>query len=330
METPNEARSPHWDGRVGEDGAFWALATLLTEYTLRLDVRTVRRLSARTGVLPAGTRVAVRLRRPCPLEEAADAVGKLVGNGLRPVMGLPAEWLDGDRLTDRVLRTLTDVGVRDVQLRQSGSGALETTLSSALGALVASPVLRESFESVGLPVTLHAALEPESVRVLGLHQAMDAMAAEHSIDTYYLADQPGSARAILDLERRLRRAGSRMGLRATLATGRSGQAVLLAAGLGRRAESCPAGEGLSTPAPPSPEEPVQRTLIDLADAMEGDPDCLLDRVHLLPGRDILATVEWAEALAGGRFFLDDAGGERRVVLCPRPKRHQAGRLRGRA
>lgn len=278
------------------DGTFWALATLLTEYTLDLDLRTARRLSAVERSLPAGSRVAVRLSRPCPLEDVAQLSERLVEHGLRPVVGLPAEWLSGDRSTRRVLRTLTDAGVRDLILDSPASADLGARLSSAVRLLGENPGLAASCDSVGLPVGFGTATDLESARILDLYVHLDAVAAEHTIDAHHLTEVADSAGVVVDLERRLRRAGSRIGLRPTLAVERSAHRLLSAVGLGRRPGS------------------VVCTLLGLAEAMDADRDCLIDRVHLVPGRDLVGTTAWAGALGEGRFYIDDTVSNRLVVL----------------
>ena len=133
-----------------------------------------------------------------------------------------------------------------------------------------------------------------------LYDNLERVAAEHSIDAYHLTEVTDSAHVVLDLEQRLRRAGSRIGLRPVLAD--------------RRPRRPMPGLRRPTSAGAAPGAPVMCSLIRLAKAMDADPGCLVDRVHLVAGRDLTATTGWATALGEGRFYLDETVGNRLVVL----------------
>ncbi len=272
------------------------LSDLLQGVSIEVMPRTAAKIEDFTAILPAGTRVYIAHIEGTPIEEMTDTAKRLAAGGFEVMPHFPARIMKDDaELKDWVDRYVSEAGI-DTALLLGGSP------TTPLGKIESSIQLLESGYFDGFK-RLHIAGHPEGNNdidakgqtthvdeALRWKQAYnDRSEAEMAIITQFAFD----AKPVTDWAERL----AEMGITMPVHAGVAGPAKLQT--LIKFAIACGVGPSLGVLQKRAkdltkllkPFEPTE-VLTDLAAYKAGNPDSLIEKIHVFPLGGIKASAEY--------------------------------------
>ncbi len=270
-------------------GVFWALTSLMTDYTIDLTPREVSKLAPLDEFLTAGTgvRIAVPPRRP--FADVVRTAAQVADAGMRPVVPVAALDMHDVVVLDRALGALAYVGVEDLMLVGGSPRGLARSLDETVRMMAAQRFRRRQFRSIGIGRCLERQPVIDSADLLRAFDAAHIASADHDIKLYLTTRPAFAGESVIGWERYLRAAGNRLPVRVAL------PGLVPARRFLRRGLSHPATNPATNPA---------TTVLELASALEADPACLISGLHFSPRGSAVRTARWADDIGNGNFVVE--------------------------
>ncbi len=299
-------------GEVGADDVRATARRLMGDFSVEVTPREAGRLADAAAVLAPGTSVYITHLVNVPVERMLTVAHQVYTLGLRPVVHLAVRAVAELGAMDRLLGRLVDHGVADLLLIAGSISEPAGSIDNTIQVLESGILQRRAFASIGV------AGHPEGNPGVGPGTVDDAVArkgkiaAEFDLPLHLVTQFCFSADPIVGWERRMREAGNALPVRVGL-PGLTSPATLLRYGL-----SCGVGPSLTVLRKQTGNvlrlaTQVYRpadTVAGVARAMADDPDSLIRGIHFFPFGAVVPTIEWATAIADGRF---DVSGDGRLV-----------------
>lgn len=290
-----------FDSRDTQD-MFWTLSMLMTDFSIEVTPREVRRFAPLISILPAGTRVGLTARPTFPTARSHAAASALVWSGMRPVLPLHLSHVADRGQVDRTLARWEHLGVDDIVLEVGVAHDLGTVLDDIVDLLSGPDFRRRRFRSIGVRLDGFrnygaGTPVPESADLLRALDAARGFAHDLGIELYLTTPPTARTHPLVRWERSLRAAGNRLPIR-----------------VGLPGPWCT--DPLPWWRPVSSRQDPHRLVLDLAAAVAQDPDSKAQSVQLFPARSFARTARWALDLGNGNFVIehDPDGGHRVAIL----------------
>lgn len=290
-------------------GVSTRITALLGSFSIEITPReSLRDPALLQESLPAASRVYITFLAERPFADTVTAAAAAVDQGMIPVPHVAARAISNRRQLDGMIGRLSAVGVEEVLLIAGSMSKPAGEFDDTIQVLASGCLQAHEISRVGV------AGHPEGNKDIGNAGLADALAAKNAVatdqglDMYLLTQFCFTAGPIVAWERRIRAEGNRLPVLVGL-PGLSSPATLLKFGL-----SCGVGPslkvlrkqsgGLLKLATKSVYYP-DRTLLELAQAVEADPDSLINGIHFFPFGALRTTARWAEMVRSGQVRIDE-------------------------
>lgn len=276
-------------------GVYWALATLLSDYTLEIPLHRLAmepRLSER---LPPATRVCIPARRRQPLSYLVRAAARIAAAEMRPVVPVSAGDLRDRPSSARTLGALADAGVREVTVVWPGSARLVDVLDDLVRVLSRAGLRGRGLTRIAVAGSLDWDVLRYSADLLRAFDAARSAGRDNDVDVTLLAPSVRSVESVVEWERALSAAGNRLPIRVRI--------------------------------PGVAQNPARRAvpmMLGLAAAIDGDPECLITGVQLMLHGSLARTSVFAREVCKGNFVVENTDTGYQFSLL-RARRSKEGR-----
>lgn len=268
-------------------GVYWALATLASDHTLELPLHRMARQLRLADCLAPATRVCVPVRRRRSLSDVVRAADRIASAGLRPIVPVFAGELGDPGAVGRTLGAVADAGAREVTAVWPDSADLVDVLDDLVRVISLGGLLGRGITGVSVAGGLAASVDQYSADLLRAFDSVYAAGRENHVDVTLLAPSVRELESVVEWERALRGAGSRIPIRVRI--------------------------------PGIAQDPARRAipmLLGLATAIDDDSDCLIAGVQLMLRGSLLRTSVFAREVCKGNFVVENTGSGYQFSLLP--------------
>lgn len=262
--------------------------------------------------LKPGTVVNVTFLPGSDVQDTIQVCHRLLQAKMSPVAHLPARSFESLEQVDRYLEQLSSAGVKEVLVLAGGAATPAGSLTDSLQILRSGLLQKHSIQRVGVAAHPEGHPDVEQSVLMGALLDKAEWAAENKMELYFATQFCFEPAPIIAWEKHVRTAlQERLGPHSQLPgvhIGVAGPAKISAlikfgtmSGVGASLQfvSKYAGNVLRLASTAAPDELVA----GLAEYQQGEPECILRKLHFYPFGGMKPTLHWANAVEAGEFEI---------------------------